>query len=100
MDDDLTRAAEELGADFGEAIAAIMARAHGEAWLDGLALIAAYWDGDVVRAEQVMLMMDEPALVAAKLATLIAQAVRSAGMPRDALADLQYQAALRKDAGG
>ena len=96
MDDDLTRAAEELGADFGEALAAIMARAHGEAWLDGLALIAAYWDDDVVRAEQVMLMLDEPALVAAKLAAVIALAVRAAGMPRSALADMQHQAALRE----
>jgi hypothetical protein len=94
MSDDLDAAAEDFGADFGDAIAAILDRAHSEAWLDGLALIAALWDDDPARGEQVMMMMDEPALVAAKLANVIAQALRAAGTPRTWLAEQQRRTAL------
>jgi hypothetical protein len=94
MYDDLSRETESLGIEIGDAINTILGRAHTEALLDGLALIGAFMDDDPVRAEQVMIMMDEPQLVAAKLAKMIAESFRDAGVARSTLADLQRRAAL------
>ena len=94
MDDELGRAAEDYGADLGEAITTILAGATTEAWLDAMALIAAFWDDDADRAKQVMMLMDEPELTAAQLARSMAMFAKAAGMPRSTLSELQVRAAL------
>ena len=80
--------------DLGIALAAVSARARKEARLDGLALVAAAWDGDQYRIQRIMCMMDEPELTAVLLAEAIAEKLAESGMDRSELTTMQHQAAL------